>query len=237
MAHHDAFGIRGHHQQVLTRLRLLRPTRVVKGLKILGHLDHHLFALALGHMTPGRLIETRNRLVKTHQRDVGTQAAPQPVGVFIRRQIQLRIQGKAALHPRSAIRRSTHNDLAKERGESSLAIWAPMGADDVIVTFQTAPIGFRGGAMIEIALKQAPQEFATRGVEELLHLAMVQLLRLGVVQGGDHRGEFLEGAGKRFPFVLARVCLGHEDVSFEYVDGGVYLYVLRRRLIGNPNYL
>jgi hypothetical protein len=63
-----------------------------------------------------------------------------------------------------------------------------MGAEDLIVTLQTFPVGFGGGAMIEIALKHAPQEFAARHVEELLHLAMVQLLGLGVVQGGDYRG-------------------------------------------------
>jgi hypothetical protein len=38
--------------------------------------------------------------------------------------------------------------------------------------------------MIEIALRHAPQEFAARHVEELLRLAMVQWLGLGVVQGG-----------------------------------------------------
>src|SRR5687768_17681400 len=42
----------------------------------------------------------------------------------------------------------------------------------------------------------------------------------GVVQGRHHVGECFEGTGKLFPFVDGGVCLGHEDVSFEYVDVG-----------------
>src|SRR5918999_1869311 len=218
MAHHDAFGIGGQYQQVLARLRLIGPTRVIKGLEILSHLDHHPFTLALGDMPPGRLIKAGNRLIEAHQPDVPSQASPQPVGVFIGRQIQLRIQGKSAPHARRAVGGAAHNDLAKEGGEVPLAVLAPMGAEDVIVAFKTLPVGFGGGAMIKIALEHAPQEFAARRLEELLNLAMVKLLGGGVVQGGHHVGEFLEGAGKYCPFVESGVCLGHEDVSFVYVE-------------------
>jgi hypothetical protein len=93
-----------------------------------------------------------------------------------------------------------------------------MSAEEVIVAFKTLPVGFGGGAMIKIALEHAPQEFAARRLEELLNLAMVQLLGGGVVQGGHHVGEFLEGAGKYGPFVEGGVCLGHEDVSLMYVE-------------------
>lgn len=106
-----------------------------------------------------------------------------------------------------------------------LAIWAPMGADDLIVPLQTLPVGFGRGSMIEITLEHPPQEFAPRGVEELLHLTMVQLLCGDIEQGGHHGGEFLEGAGKRFPLVKGGVCLGHEGVSFVYVEAGcTYTY-------------
>src|SRR5688572_24764993 len=101
-----------------------------------------------------------------------------------------------------------------------LSALATMIADDVIVALQAFPVGFGGGAMIQVALEHASKQLPTTGVEELLDFAMVKVLGRGVVQGRHHVGECFEGTGKLFPFVDGGVCLGHEDVSFEYVDVG-----------------
>jgi hypothetical protein len=80
-----------------------------------------------------------------------------------------------------------------------------MVPDDAIIAFQALPVGFVSGAMIQVALQQASQEFASLRLEELLNLAMVELLCLGRTHMRDQRSERLEGARELFPCVERRV--------------------------------
>jgi hypothetical protein len=61
--------------------------------------------------------------------------------------------------------------------------------------------------MIEVALEQTSEEFATFGFEKLLDLTMIDLLSLRAVQRRHHLGKLLESARERVPFFVDRgVC-------------------------------
>jgi hypothetical protein len=47
-----------------------------------------------------------------------------------------------------------------------------MVSNDTIIAFQALPVGFVSGAMIQVALQQTSQEFASRRLKKLLNVAM-----------------------------------------------------------------
>jgi hypothetical protein len=160
----------------------MRLTGLIEGFKVLGHLHHHLLTLAFGDVASGGLIETIEGVIEAHHRHILSQTLAQAIGVFVGGKIQLGIEGKAALDPAGAIRASTHDDLTKERVEMTLGALTAMRADNVIIAFETFPVGFGVGAIIELPLEQASEQFTALRVEKLLDLTMVELLGLRAVQ-------------------------------------------------------
>ena len=233
MAHDNPFPICGEYQQIRARFGALSLSHGIESLEILSDLHHDFFALALGNMSTRRVCNAFGRLVEAHERHLLRQTAPQPIGVFIRGQIQCGIQCKQTRCPSGTVRTSTHGDLAKEGGEMGLASLPMLAPDDAITACQARPSGFVGSPIIQVPLQKTAQEFATCLLQELFDVTMGALLRLLRAEVRDHCRKLLERTRELFPFVARRVCLGHEGASFLARKVGVNLYVLWRHLLGN----
>jgi len=113
--HDDALAVGADDQDLFLGTgigeRLQRPT--IKGIEVLAQMDRHFLGLALPHPPSAQTIQMRNRLIERSANDLLDKLFAHAVRVFVRRQVQLRVQREYTLKTPRPITPPSYHHLSE----------------------------------------------------------------------------------------------------------------------------
>ena len=175
--HHDALPVEGQHQRPVVRGRADHPLQV-KRLHVRGGPAGQLLQLPFPDRHAGRAGDRGARRLGRAARGLDRGELPQPVGVLLFRQVQLRVQRVHVRPARHPVRDPRHRDLPELRDQWPGPVFFRTRARNAVLPAHVMPPHLTRGRQVQPVLVQPPQQLPAPHVQLFLQLAVLQPRRI-----------------------------------------------------------